>query len=54
MKKFLAYLTVLLTFSFNVFAQDNFSEVKTYTQNLIDDAIVKIFNKNIKTLQERV
>ncbi len=53
MKRFFTFLTLFLGLSFNVLASDN-NDVKVYTQNLIDDAIVKIFNKNIKTLDERV
>ena len=51
MRKIFA-LFIFLTLSFNVFAA-NTDEVKNYTQNLIDDAIVKIFNKNLKS-DERV
>ena len=51
MRKIFA-LFMFLTLSFNVFAA-NTDEVKNYTQNLIDDAIVKIFNKNLKS-DERV
>lgn len=51
MRKIFA-LFMFLTLSFNVFAA-NTDDVKNYTQNLIDDAIVKIFNKNLKS-DERV
>ena len=53
MKKIIGFLFVLLTMSFNVFAGDSVADVKVYTQNLIDDAIVKIFNKNLSP-NERV
>lgn len=53
MKKFFAVLSMLMMFSFSVMA-DDLSDVKTYTQKVIDDAIVKIFNKNLKTTAERI
>ncbi|MGN0929722.1 MAG: phospholipid-binding protein MlaC [Alphaproteobacteria bacterium] len=53
MKKFLAIFSMLMMFSFSVSA-DDLSDVKTYTQKVIDDAIVKIFNKDLKTTAERI
>ena len=46
MKKFLSFLFVFLSMSFSVFAADT-DDVKKYTQNLIDDAIVKIFKTGV-------
>ncbi|MBD5398269.1 ABC transporter substrate-binding protein [bacterium] len=53
MKKFLAIFSMLIMFSFSVSA-DDLSNVKKYTQNVIDDAIVKIFNKDLQTTAERI
>lgn len=53
MKKFLAVFSMLMMFSFSVMA-DDLSDVKKYAQSVIDDAIVKIFNKNLKTTAERI
>ncbi len=54
MKKILAFVVVLFGISSVVKAADNLKAVEDYTQNLIDKAIVGIFNKNIKTTAERV
>lgn len=53
MKKFLVMLSVFMMFSFSVMA-DDLSDVKVYAQKVIDDAIVKIFNKNLTTTAERI
>ena len=52
MKKIFLFLFMFLGISFSVMAE-NTDDVKKYTQNLIDDAIVKIFNKDVKK-NERV
>lgn len=54
MKKFMALFMTFFMLSFSVFADDSVADVKVYTQNLIDDAIIKIFNKNNKTSAERI
>ena len=46
MKKFLSFLFLFLGLSFSAFASD-VDDVKKYAQNLIDDAIVKIFKTGI-------
>ena len=52
MKKFLSFLFLFLVLSVSVFASDT-DDVKKYTQNLIDDAIVKIFKTGVAS-NERV
>lgn len=52
MKKFLCMFCALFMISVSVFANDE--NVKVYTQKLIDEAIVNIFNKNNKTSAERI
>ena len=47
MKKILCFLFICFGMSFAAFASD-FDDVKGYTQKLIDDAIVKIFNKGVE------
>ncbi len=54
MKKFFVSFFVFMMVISQVFAADSVEQVKSYTQNLIDDAIVKIFNKNIKSNDERI
>ena len=53
MKKFLALFSLFFIFSFSVMA-DDLTDVKKYAQGVIDDAIVKIFNKNLTTTAERI
>ncbi|MBR1544639.1 MAG: ABC transporter substrate-binding protein [Alphaproteobacteria bacterium] len=48
MKKILSFLFVFLGLSVAAFASET-DDVKNYTQKLIDDAIVKIFNKSISS-----
>lgn len=52
MKKIISFLFLFLGLSFNVLAADT-DDVKKYTQNLIDDAIVKIFKTGVAS-DERV
>ncbi|MBQ8660049.1 MAG: ABC transporter substrate-binding protein [Alphaproteobacteria bacterium] len=52
MKKFVSFLFLFLGLSVSVFASDT-DDVKKYTQNLIDDAIVKIFKTGVAS-NERV
>ncbi|MBP3615526.1 MAG: ABC transporter substrate-binding protein [Alphaproteobacteria bacterium] len=52
MKKFVSFLFLFLGLSVSVFASDA-DDVKKYTQNLIDDAIVKIFKTGVAS-NERV
>ena len=52
MKKFVSFLFLFLVLSVSVFASDT-DDVKKYTQNLIDDAIVKIFKTGVAS-NERV
>ncbi len=52
MKKIISFLFLFLGLSFSVFAAD-VDDVKSYTQKLIDDAIVKIFKTGVEA-DERV
>ena len=54
--EFVAFMFVLFMGAFameNVARADEVNDVKVWTQNLVDEAIVKIFNKNL-TPAERV
>ena len=47
--EFVAFMFVLFMGAFameNVARADEVNDVKVWTQNLVDEAIVKIFNKN--------